>query len=66
LDQAYYYALPNTLTRDRNQVALRYIKARLLGRELSPPVLMVGQCWLWVLGGTSFPVIIYLLCFTCL
>lgn len=66
MDQAYYYTLPNTLTRDRSQVALRHIKARLLGRELSPPVLMVDQCWLWVLGGTSFPVIIYLLCFACL
>lgn len=66
LVQAYYYRLPNTLIRDRDQVVLRYIKAYLPGGELSPPVLMVDQCWLWVLGGTSFPVTIYFLCFACL
>jgi len=65
LDQAYYYTLPNTLIRDRDQVVLRYVKNH-PGGELSPPVLMVDQCWLWVLGGTSFPMTIYSLYLACL
>jgi hypothetical protein len=52
LDQAYYYTLPSTLDRDSDQVVFRYLKSP---EEINPPVLMVDQCWLWVLGGTSFP-----------
>ena len=55
LDQSYYYTLPNTLIRDRDQVVLRYVKKELPTVEISPPVLMVDQCWLWVLGGKSSP-----------
>ncbi|KAG4431028.1 hypothetical protein IFR05_013486 [Cadophora sp. M221] len=57
LDQAYYYTLRNTRKRDRDQVVMRYVKNR-TQNDSSPPVLMVDQCWLWVLGDlviTCFP-----------
>ncbi|KAG9232578.1 hypothetical protein BJ875DRAFT_485935 [Amylocarpus encephaloides] len=52
LDQACYYTLPDTLIRDRDQVVLRYTRKYVPAGKLTPPVLMVDQCWLWVLGST--------------
>jgi hypothetical protein len=51
LDQSYYYTLEDTLLRDRDQVVSRYVEKELPVGDISPPVLMVDQCWLWVIGG---------------
>lgn len=53
LDQAYYSTLSNTLFRDRDQVVSRSTRNEYYTTMASPPVLMVDQCWLWVIGGMS-------------
>lgn len=52
LDQSFYHTLMDTSIRDRDQVVLRYTRDNnLLSGNDSPPILMVDQCWIWVLGG---------------
>ncbi|EON66482.1 hypothetical protein W97_05580 [Coniosporium apollinis CBS 100218] len=73
LDQSYYYTLADTRLRDRDkdQVVYRYTKqlrnnsektpdtSPLQSMQLEPLMLMVDQCWLWILDGdtllTCFP-----------
>ena len=52
LDQAYYYTLDDTQIRDRDQVVLRYARKKISEGNggVCPRVLMVDQCWLWVIG----------------
>lgn len=50
LDQAYYYTLPDTQARDRDQVVFRATRDE--HTQTVPSVLMVDQCWLWVIGDT--------------
>lgn len=57
LDQAYYSTLSNTLFRDRDQVVSRSTRNEYYTTMASPPVLMVDQCWLWVIGGMALVVI---------
>jgi hypothetical protein len=53
LDQSYHYTLDDTKLRDRDQVVLRYARKKISQDDgrISPRVLMVDQCWLWVIGG---------------
>lgn len=53
LDQSYHYTLDDTKLRDRDQVVLRYARKKVPQGDgtISPRVLMVDQCWLWVIGG---------------
>jgi hypothetical protein len=51
LDQAFYHTLEDTSIRDRDQVVFRYTKDNLPLGKGGPPILMVDQCWIWVLGG---------------
>ncbi|KAE9382236.1 hypothetical protein N431DRAFT_458772 [Stipitochalara longipes BDJ] len=57
LDQSLYYTLADTSRRDGDQVVYRYMKEHM--PDAFPAVLMVGQCWLWILNGntviTCFP-----------
>lgn len=53
LDQAFYHTLQDTSARDRDQVVLRYTRDHPPLGEDDPPILMVDQCWIWVLGGMS-------------
>jgi hypothetical protein len=48
LDQSFYYTHADTTDRDGDQVVYRYTK----GHNLIPSVLMVDQCWLWILNGS--------------
>ena len=53
LDQSYHYTLDDIKLRDRDQVVLRYARKKVPQGDgtISPWVLMVDQCWLWVIGG---------------
>ncbi|KAG4432903.1 hypothetical protein IFR05_011621 [Cadophora sp. M221] len=57
LDQYYYYTLPTTEARDKDQVVTRYFEKTWPGDDKL--VLMVDQLWLWILDNdtvvTSFP-----------
>ncbi|KAK0101622.1 hypothetical protein ONS95_006785 [Cadophora gregata] len=57
LDQYYYYTLPTTEARDKDQVVTRYFERTWPGDDKL--VLMVDQLWLWILDNdtivTSFP-----------
>jgi hypothetical protein len=52
LDQSYHPTLDDTKLRDRDQVVLRDARNKILqGYEsIIPRVLMVDQCWLWIIG----------------
>lgn len=50
LDQSFHYTLDDTKARDRDQVVLRYARQNYSEGRTSPRVLMVDQCWLWVIG----------------
>ncbi|KAL2072116.1 hypothetical protein VTL71DRAFT_11459, partial [Oculimacula yallundae] len=57
LDQYYYYTLPTTEARDKDQVITRYFKHA--WPDDDKLVIMVDQLWLWILDNdtvvTSFP-----------
>ena len=66
LDQYYHTDLLDTSDRDRDQTISRYAERHYLwpreGSDREPPVLMVDQCWMWIIGVgeratilTSFP-----------
>jgi hypothetical protein len=50
LDQAHYYTLPDTQARDRDQAVFRATRHEHI--QKAPSILMVDQCWLWILGDT--------------
>jgi hypothetical protein len=53
LDQSYCSTLADTTKRDKDQVVQKYARTKLGKRESECPMLMVDQCWLWVLGGSK-------------
>jgi Mg2+ and Co2+ transporter CorA len=59
LDQFGYYTIADTTSRDKDQVVDRYSRAHHITDQTVPPMLMVDQCWLWILGNntvlTCFP-----------
>lgn len=59
LDQFGYYTIADTTSRDKDQVVDRYSRAHHITDHTIPPMLMVDQCWLWILGNntvlTCFP-----------
>ena len=59
LDQFGYYTITDTTSRDKDQVVDRYSRAHHTTDLIVPPMLMVDQCWLWILGNntvlTCFP-----------
>lgn len=59
LDQFGYYTIADTASRDKDQVVDRYSRAHHTTDLMVPPMLMVDQCWLWILGSntvlTCFP-----------
>lgn len=59
LDQFGYYTIADTTSRDKDQVVDRYARAHHMTDQTVPPMLMVDQCWLWVLRNntvlTCFP-----------
>ncbi|PGH16804.1 hypothetical protein AJ79_01448 [Helicocarpus griseus UAMH5409] len=68
LDQSFHPYLQDTQARDYDQVTARYGWDRFVGVEsnsqpsewdLEPPILVVDQCWLWIIGDntilTCFP-----------
>jgi Mg2+ and Co2+ transporter CorA len=59
LDQFGYYTIADTASRDKDQVVDRYSRAHHTTDLIVPPMLMVDQCWLWILGNntvlTCFP-----------
>jgi len=56
LDQSYHFTLNDTKLRDRDQVVLRYAREiSQVDKSIVPRVLMVDQCWLWVVGSMNRP-----------
>ena len=56
LDQSYHFTLNDTKLRDRDQVVLRYAREiSQIDESIVPRVLMVDQCWLWVVGSMNRP-----------
>lgn len=51
LDQSYYSTMVDTAARDHDQVIQRYAEKKLSTPEHDRSMLMVDQCWLWILGG---------------
>ena len=51
LDQSYYSTMDDTSARDQDQVIQRYADEKLRKPEDERPMLMVDQCWLWIIGG---------------
>jgi hypothetical protein len=51
LDQSFYYILVDTSQRDSDQVVYRYMKEH-MSDVSKPSVLMVNQCWFWILNGS--------------
>ena len=69
LDQSFYYTLADTSQRDSDQVVYRYMKDHM--SDISKPsVLMVDQCWLWILDGSwcspFWPLKLFILTHICL
>ena len=54
LDQSYYSTLRDTKTRDEDQVVQRYAEYDPKIPKAARPMLMVDQCWLWILGGGKY------------
>lgn len=54
LDQSYYATLKNTKKRDEDQVVQRYARDVLKIEVGEQPMLMVDQCWLWIIGDGEF------------
>ena len=52
LDQSYYSTLRDTSTRDKDQVVQKYAREKFKKPDTDCPMLMVDQCWLWILGGS--------------
>ena len=52
LDQSYYTTLADTSVRDKDQVVQKYARKRFNKPDTDCPMLMVDQCWLWILGGS--------------
>ena len=52
LDQSYYSTLVDTSTRDKDQVVQKYARKKFNKNDTECPMLMVDQCWLWILGGS--------------
>jgi hypothetical protein len=52
LDQSYYSTLVDTSTRDKDQVVQKYAREKFNKTDTDCPMLMVDQCWLWILGGS--------------
>jgi hypothetical protein len=50
LDQSYYATLRDTSERDEDQVVQRYARDKSQTVGNACPMLMVDQCWLWVIG----------------
>lgn len=53
LDQSYYSTLVNTSARDKDQVVQKYARKKLKKQDADCPMIMVNQCWLWILGGSG-------------
>ena len=53
LAQSYYTALANTSVKDQDQVVNRFARAKCCGTITEHPLLMVDQCWLWIIGGSQ-------------
>lgn len=55
LDQSYHPTLDDTKLRDRDQVVLRDARKKISQGygSIVPRVLMVDQCWLWVIGSMN-------------
>ena len=52
MDQSYYSILVDTSTRDKDQVVQKYARKKFNKNDTECPMLMVDQCWLWILGGS--------------
>lgn len=53
LDQSYYSTMSDTSARDQDQVTQRYATEKSGKGNDERPMLMVDQCWLWIIGGGS-------------
>ena len=54
LDQSYYSTLDDTTDRDKSQVVQGHVKKKLHLEFEACPMLMVDQCWVWILEGSKF------------
>lgn len=53
LDAFFHTTLTDTTTRDQDQVVDRFVRDKLPFSLDGPPMLMVDQCWLWILNGSE-------------